>query len=396
MKVSAFLGINNRLSDEHLTTPEDGNFLRDAVNVDVTDAKRLRLRKGFKLAIPGEYAHSVWSDGGDSFYVDNGTLYRLREEASGVARDVVRTGLAPSHTLSYARSNGEVVFSNGLVIERIVGTATAPLVYPAPNPAPTARLVTSGSLPESVYIFCFAYVDAAGAVGLGSPVFSLRGGGGIEFDIPAPPQGMLTRVYVSSPGDDVPQHLVDSAGGTVLYALPEWTGAPCPTLHKQALPPGRIVREFNGRLCSAVGDTLYYSDAYHQGVMASTNYIPFPEEITIFEPCDNGAFLVADRTYWLSGPDISKAEVVPVNDRKASFGSATRLKSGGVVWFSSVGLVKGTKDGMVQEIMDDKVEVEMPAVAATLHRSFDGIRQFVASGAHRPGFGAVGCFMDAE
>lgn len=85
-----------------------------------------------------------------------------------------------------------------------------------------------------------------------------------------------------------------------------------------------------------------------------------------------------------------------MNDRKASFGSATRLKSGGVVWFSSIGLVKGTNDGMVQEIMDDKVEVEMPAVAATLHRSFDGIRQFVASGAHRPGFGAVGCFMDAE
>lgn len=139
MKVSAFLGINNRLSDEHLTTPEDGNFLRDAVNVDVTDAKRLRLRKGFKLAIPGEYAHSVWSDGGDSFYVDNGTLYRLREEALGMVRDAVRTGLAPSQTVSYTRSNGEVVFTNGQVIERIVGGATAPLLYPAPSHVPAAR-----------------------------------------------------------------------------------------------------------------------------------------------------------------------------------------------------------------------------------------------------------------
>lgn len=396
MKVSAFLGINNRLSDEHLTTPEDGNFLRDAVNVDVTDAKRLRLRKGFKLAIPGEYAHSVWSNGGDSFYVDNGTLYRLREEASGMVRDAVRTGLAPSQTVSYTRSNGEVVFTNGQVIGRIVGGATAPLLYPAPNPVPSARDVASGSLPDSVYLYCFAHVDAAGVVGLATQVFSLNASGSIEFSIPTPPVGLRTRVYVTSPGDDTPQHLLDSPGGTALYSIPQWAGAPCPTLHKQALPPGRIVREFNGRLCSVVGNTLYYSDAYHQGVMASTNYIPFPEEITIFEPCDNGAFVVADRTYWLAGADISKAEILPVNNNKASFGSSARLADNSVVWFSSRGLVKGTVDGQVEEIMYGKVEAEMPETAATFRRSFDGIRQFVASGAHRPGFGAVGCFMDAE
>lgn len=396
MKVNAFLGINNRLSREHLATAEDGNFLRDAVNVDVTDAKRLRLRKGFTLAIPGEYAHSVWSDGADSFYADNGVLYRLQDGAAGLERQAVRAGLAPSLPLTYARVNGEVVFSNGQVVERITGNTTAPLAYPAPNPVPLATIIEDGALPDSVYLYCCAYVDAAGVLGLCSPMFSLEGGGAIEFSIPTPPAGLLTRIYVTSPGDDMPQHLLDSPGGAALYAVPQWAGAPCVTLHKQALPPGQIVRDFNGRVCSVVGNTLYYSDAYHPGVMSPTNYIPFPEDITIFEPCDNGAFMVADRTYWLAGTDISKAEVIPVNYHRASFGSSTRVKGGGVVWFSGTGLVKGTSDGQVLEIMDAKVDVEMPETAATLHRSFDGIRQYVASGAHRPGYGAVGFFMDAE
>ena len=313
-----------------------------------------------------------------------------------MVRDAVRTGLAPSQTVSYTRSNGEVVFTNGQVIERIVGAHSTSLLYSAPNPTPSVRETDEGSLPKSVYLYCFAYVDAAGVVGCSSRLFAIEAQGALEFSIPTPPVGLRTRVYVTSPGDDTPQHLLDSTGGTALYSIPQWAGAPCPTLHKQALPPGRIVREFNGRLCSVVGNTLYYSDAYHQGVMASTNYIPFPEEITIFEPCDNGAFVVADRTYWLAGADISKAEILPVNNNKASFGSSARLADNSVVWFSSRGLVKGTVDGQVEEIMYGKVEAEMPETAATFRRSFDGIRQFVASGAHRPGFGAVGCFMDAE
>ena len=69
MKVSAFLGINNRLSDEHLTTPEDGNFLRDAVNVDVTDAKRLRLRKRLSLSQCGFERGGV---GGHGFFQQGG------------------------------------------------------------------------------------------------------------------------------------------------------------------------------------------------------------------------------------------------------------------------------------------------------------------------------------
>lgn len=392
MKVKAFLGINNRLSREHLAT-EDGNFLRDAVNVDVTDAKRLRLRKGFAKVIDGEYAHSIWADGQNAFYADSGVLYRI---SASLERHPVRSGLAPSQTISYAMAGGDVVFSNGQVIERIVGNSSAPLVYPAPSPVPVATMVGDGSLPSSTYLYCFAYVDADDVLGLCSEVFSVTGQGAIQFSVPAPPPGLRTRVFVTSPGDEVPQYLLDSSGGVALYAVPQWAGAPSITLHKQALPPGQIVREFNGRLCSVSGNTLYYSDAYHNGVMSPTNYIPFPAEITIFEPCDNGAFLVADRTYWLSGPDISKAEVVPVNYHRASFGSAARVKSGGVVWFSSEGLVKGTSDGQVLEIMDAKVEVEIPETAATLHRSFDGIRQYVASGAHRPGYGAVGFFMDAE
>lgn len=75
-----FAGINNRLPDHQLNIVERGrkagDYLRNAVNVDLTSSGTLRRRKGSALVQSGTDCHSLWSDGDRAFYVDGDTLYQ--------------------------------------------------------------------------------------------------------------------------------------------------------------------------------------------------------------------------------------------------------------------------------------------------------------------------------
>ena len=78
--IGPFVGINNRLPDHQLGVVERGrkagDYLRNAVNVDLTAAGTLQRRKGSTLAQAGTDCHSLWSDGEQAFYVDGDTLYQ--------------------------------------------------------------------------------------------------------------------------------------------------------------------------------------------------------------------------------------------------------------------------------------------------------------------------------
>ena len=84
--IGPFVGINNRLPDHQLGVVERGrkagDYLRNAVNVDLTAAGTLQRRKGSTLVAPGADCHSLWSDGEKAFYVDGTDLKRLRSVPS--------------------------------------------------------------------------------------------------------------------------------------------------------------------------------------------------------------------------------------------------------------------------------------------------------------------------
>ena len=57
-----FLGINNRLPDFALHKDKVGDYLRDAINVDVTDSGHLVRRKALSLVQALTGAHSLFGE----------------------------------------------------------------------------------------------------------------------------------------------------------------------------------------------------------------------------------------------------------------------------------------------------------------------------------------------
>ena len=96
--IGPFVGINNRLPDHQLGVVDRGrkagDYLRNAVNVDLTAAGTLQRRKGSTLAVPGTRCHSLWSDGTDALYVDGADLKRFTGE-------VVATGLTYGRPVAF-------------------------------------------------------------------------------------------------------------------------------------------------------------------------------------------------------------------------------------------------------------------------------------------------------
>lgn len=114
VRLSQFLGVNNLLPDTKLRT-KDGDWLRSAVNVDLTAGGTIKRRGGFQLAQAGAACHSLWSDGGTfGYYVDATALYRVRVGPAGLSRELVRDDLEPGLRLSYARVRDWVYYSNGI------------------------------------------------------------------------------------------------------------------------------------------------------------------------------------------------------------------------------------------------------------------------------------------
>ena len=76
--IGPFAGINNRLPDHKLGIvsrgQKAGDYLRNAVNVDLTAAGTLQRRKGTALALAGADCHSLWADEQDVYFVDGGDL----------------------------------------------------------------------------------------------------------------------------------------------------------------------------------------------------------------------------------------------------------------------------------------------------------------------------------
>lgn len=372
-----FLGINNRLPDFALGVSERGrkagDWLRNAVNVDLTDAGTLKLRPGPARRIECSDAHSLWDDGRQAYYVDGDTLYRYPREA-------VLSGLTPRLRASYdADPRGGVFWSNGVTIGRIEGAQALPLGVPTPNPAPGIAADGGGSLPGGKYIVA---VVAVSALGEHSPPTDP-----VQIDVPengvieiAGLTGQCAVFMSPQNGDELYLAAQTDQPATAIYALPEF-GPTIQTLELQPMPPGQIVRWADGRLLVASGSTLIYSDRYMPALFNPLrDYIPFAQRITVMEPCGGGVFIVADKTYFLSGVGRLDAQLPELLPYGAIEGTASRSPwDESVTWFSERGLVVGSPDGTVKNVQEDVIAVGAAEYGASFFVERDGMRQIVAA-----------------
>lgn len=407
--LSSFLGLDNRRPDFRLRT-QDGALLRAAANVDISDANTAKRRKGSTLAQAGSHCHSLWANPatGVGYYVDGGTLYKLTTPPRGdPTRTALATGLA-DRPLSYAAFDNEVVFSDGLILRTIVDNAVR--AFGMPVPAETPRVyyygAGTGSLPAGVYLFCWAYRNAWSELSGTSDVASIEVLENDSITVTTPhapwPADVTELVLYMSPANTDTLYRVasfsDPNNSYTAYVLPSGLHQ-ASTFGMVSLPPGRILRYWGGRLYSANGDTLWFSRPYSPALCSpARDYVQFDAPVTVVEPCDDGLFIVADKTYWLGG-DPEHATLKTINSNRGVLGSSGTFVSDRVAkcfWMSDHGLVVGSS-GAVELVQDEHVFMPLAAAGASLFRESDGVRQVMSSvfGANQS-VTAASSFMDAE
>jgi hypothetical protein len=281
---------------------------------------------------------------------------------------------------AYEHFNGSVYFSDGAVTAKIVGGQAFPWGQPVPR-SPSLNFI-AGALPPGEYTFAVSTIDSDGLEsGLSAPSqLVLASMGGVQVYGLTP--GVDTIVYATTPGGSILFEAARTSFGVAnISSLGYDTGHPATTQHMGPPPPGRIIREFNGRMYIAVGDVVWYTEPYSTDLVNYTSgFMQFTAPVSVMEPGDGGMWIVSEGTEFFrgTGPEDFKPETKL--DYGAVYGTSRVVKrTKDVVWYSEKGMVMGTKAGQVVNMQEKQVAPESGAAGALLIREKDGLRQAIAS-----------------
>lgn len=368
--------------------------LREALNVDLDNDGIPRRRAGYTEVYSGSDIHSLWGDGSLTMFVEGTELKRLFSDNSV---SVLRTGLDVGRYVSYVEVNGDIYYSNNAQTGKLSAAGlSTPWGVEDPSGQPLVAPMTTGAMGAGMYQVAVTFVSTTGEVS-GSTlatIVTLQDNQGVQLSsIPQPtnPSVSHVRVFISEPNGDLLYQQVDIPIGVTSYMISRTLKSePLDTQFLSVTPAGHIVRHYNGRNLIAADNVLVYTEALRYGLYRPVeNYIQFPARITVIQPVSAGVFVVADKTYYLSGQDIKEAQLLVVDPNSGVEGTGMAVDAelfdiDGVAgslayWFGASGAMIGLPDGSVQPIMQDMVAVSGYNRGTTLFREVDGIRQMVTA-----------------
>lgn len=378
MKLGPFLGENNRRQPHALAVPDKGSFLSASNNVIIDDTGRIETRSGTTKVQSLTTGRSLFSSGDKVVYADGTSLYRVTD-FSPFAASAFATVAAGR--VGFADSNGEIFYTDGAKIG-CLSAANAVRTVGIPVPASLSVAPTLGALDPAWYQVTITYMVGAEEGGAyPSQNIQLTSTGGIALTLPAAPAGVTAVLaYVSGPNGETPfLYNTYSPAITTLDIITLGTGRACATQFKAPTPAGEQLAFFQGRLLSASGDTLSYSDAYNYGLTTpSKNYIRFSKPISIVAPCVGGIYVAADKTYWITGlgtDDMTLIPVLPYGAVKYSQGKVRNEEK--VFWLSERGVVIGDAAGQVRNVQEDAMLLSLSGEGASL--MVEGVNRIVAT-----------------
>ncbi|MDR3159942.1 MAG: hypothetical protein LBU11_13280 [Zoogloeaceae bacterium] len=343
IRLASFQGINNRLPRHGLGREgeEGARYLADAANVDVEEDGSLCRRDAARLVLPLAGAHSGFCWQGQAYVCQNNALFAINPATGD------KTLLAyVQGRVSYAGFLGGVYFSDGVRLREIFQGKALPVTAPVPD-AP------KGNAPGAKNRHLVALTSLVGTLeSAPSPIVPLGGG---NILLPDAPAGVTHfGVYVSAADGEVLNLLDFFPATTRVVPIGVPVNKPLPFVGKDETPAGEIIRVANGRLFSARGNTLFWSETYNFGIYDPlANYVRFPAPVSVVEPCGAGMWIVADKAYFLSAPgspDAALREALPYG--AARFASAKGPEDGSVFWLSARGLCRGAEDGSAQNLTE--------------------------------------------
>jgi hypothetical protein len=378
-----FLGINTRKPDYALHVPKQGDYLRDALNVDVDNAGTLRRRKAEELVQAMTDAHSLHMTSDTTGYVVRGsTIYAITLPAYS---ETLFKVLSNDNPVSWLEWNGDLYYSNGTDSGRIRSGGWYPQALPTPA-SPAATTISGGLLAGKYQIAVSQYNATTGEEGgvSASSNYELSTAGGLRVTLPALATGAThILVYISTANGAIPKLHGQSATGGVAYDITvDAAGREANQRYEAPLPAGWLFL-FNGCLCSYNGANVYEGLPFRPGYyLPSEGRIPFPATVSNCVPAQAGVYVVADKTYWISGPRITTSEMVqdvlPYGGvPHTEFSVPNRSLYG---WFSAQGFVLGSPSGEVEAVMSDNIKLTAPATGVSAVIESTEYRRVVSCG----------------
>lgn len=388
-QIGPFLGINNRLPDFALAT-DKGYWLREAENVEIDNAGRVRRRAAATLVHAMSNAHSLYLTSTTVGYlVRGGTLYAITLPAYTETAFKVLTNDNP---LSWCAVNNDLYYSNGTDFGRITSGIWFPHGLPTPNEPAVSSV--GGGLFAGKYQVAVAYYNAVTGEegGVSASTNYELASGGLRVTLPAATAGAThVNVYVSAVNGGVPLLAATvTAGAATADVVGDAAGREANQRYEEPLPAGTHLFYYNGRLCAVDGKTVYLGSPHRHGYyLPVEGRIDMPEDVTLAAPAQLGVYIAyGSVTQFYSGPDLGAVELVlDVLPYGAVPGTFFRMPNKPsepstpiVGWFGEKGIVLGDTQGQVTEVMADAVDQVPPASGVSFVVQSNGYRRVVSCG----------------
>ena len=380
-------GLNNVAQD----TEVPPTALRKAFNVDLTDQGKPRRRKGRTSVYSGTNIRSLYDVSGFTVFAEGADFQRIFPDNSVVT---LFSGLDENNPLSYAEVNTELFFTDGdNNFKSTLGGVVTPLSVPNPNTRPALAEVADGGLDAGLYQVTCTHVDQYGTEsGTDIPALLIEVAEGsriVVSGLSLPPNAVATNVYVTKANGETLYHYAQTDASSVSI-FKQALGKKLETQFMSPMPAGQVMFYYKGRLWVAQGNVLWFSEPLRYGLTKlSSNFIMFPERITIGQPVLDGIYIVSDRTYFLAGTNPKQMQQVVVSPDRAVEGTGMLLKpdvfnvedvvEDTAYWFGTRGAMLGLPGGRVTGLMEDRVAVPDYQKGATLYRADGGIQQMITA-----------------
>lgn len=371
-------GMNNVAPDHALPTTKYGrvNALRNAVNTDVDSAGWLRRRAGYTRIVSGANIRGGFSCPIGTFFVQGSRLLRLNDDNTTT---LLFDGVV-GNDITYEYFNGAVYFSDTWVTKRI--TAAGAKEWGQNTPAAPLLYTVSGALPAGTYVAAVTTLDSEGRESGASETTTIKLNTISGIRITGLTTGVTSRIYLTSNNGAVLFFTAATSSGQYDVTVPGYdSGKPLDTQFLSKPPAGRIIRHYKGRLYIADGKTVWFTEPYSPDLVhRGRGFFQFTDPVTVMEPGETGMWFVAGTTEFYAGNGPEDFTPTTKLNYGAVYGTSQLLpRTKDAIWYSTKGVVMGTKDGQAENLQEANVAAGSGTTGASLVREQDGIRHMIVS-----------------
>lgn len=359
-------GINNVAEDAALQRGGDAPklYVRDAVNVDITESGLPQLRSGVRPVTTAAY-RNLWQSPlhGDVF----GTLGNqwVRVDPASWTHEALAT--IGEGDVSHEVLNNRVVVSGPAGLFVFDGGSAQRLTFDSAAP-PMVAALGGGSLAAGTYGAAVAWLRGDLESQTSEATFVEVGEGGllrVAFPMCMDPSVTGVRLYLTRQnGGELARAGDYPANGAPVDVplLPE-LGRPAQFRHLSPMPAGAFLRYWRGRLLTVRLNVLRWSEAMGYHLHDERHgFLQMPQRITFIEPVEGGIWIgQVDHVAFLEGTTPEGFSVRRLASRAPVPRSSIRLPAEAVgaaaeggrevaVWLAENGYVLGTASGTMLEL----------------------------------------------